>query len=58
MCTRRGSLVHRYLRTNVDKLIKICINYISNEDANYTMKFMQIIKNFIEFKLIVQTIYI
>jgi hypothetical protein len=39
MCTRRGSLVHRYLQTNVDKLIKICILYIINEYANYTMKF-------------------
>jgi type III secretory pathway lipoprotein EscJ len=42
MCTRRGSLVLRYLRTNVDKSIKIFILYFINEYANYTMKFMQI----------------
>jgi hypothetical protein len=42
MCTRMGSLVHRYLRTNVDKLIKICILYFINEYENYTMKFMRI----------------
>jgi len=41
---KEGSLVHRYMRTNVDKLIKICILYITNEHANYTMRFMQIIQ--------------
>jgi len=45
MCTRMGSLVHRYLRKNVDKLIKICILYFINEYANYTMKFMRIKKS-------------
>jgi hypothetical protein len=36
---KEGVLVHRYLKTNVDKLIKIYILYIINEFVNYTMKF-------------------